>query len=736
MDGQKMKIAYCLETTALWGGVKVVFEQAEGLAARGHHMVIMAREVASPWRDAPCPVHHLSGPWEQENLSSFDLVIATDRAHVLALAEGAAQLVYMVQSDDEGCARTDGDKALARRALNLPIPKIAISPELARRMAPRFPGPWHWVLQAMDLSLWKPAPSLPGKKRLLLVGPFDGRIDGAIKGMPQGLLAARLACEACGLRLVRLNQLNQAKEEKRFCKAKHYHHGVLPADVPAIYRSSDLFLSSSQVVEGFGLPALEALACGLPCVLSDIPSYRDFDDTDDFALWAPPGDAVKMAKRVEQLWRDPELQAHLRRRGPEVAALYEKNRSLDRLESIFNYLAAEQRDRPAVVVRSHGGPASEYYAREEKLCLKVFSAVSREEDTPILVSPDTLLTAGALLQLAGEHRSVLALGTATLIPTAHVVPGLLAGLLADARVGAVGAVSNLAKDLQLTSVPYTYLNRRNYQAMADRYARKGSRVEVDVLQDFCQLLRTDALRDLHPETALAEIPAALRQKGWKLLVAGDVYVHRFGSMLDPPREDLQALVPSAATSVLDVGCATGQFGKALKDSRPGMHVSGIEINPQVAREAEAVLDCVIAKPVQEVTFNRTYDCVVCGELLEHLASPVEILKHLRSAIAPGGCLIASSPCVTHWSVVRDMLEGHFEYVPFGILCFEHIHFFTPASMRAVFAEAGFRIEQEIPTRYADGPEAAAFFRMLQGCSFATAKETFEIAELTVLARPV
>ena len=731
-----MKIAYCLESTALWGGVKVVFEQAEGLVARGHHIVIMAREVVSPWRDTPCPVRTVSRPWEQEDMSSFDLVIANERVPVLALAEKTGRLVHMVQSDDEGYAQTDEDKALARKALNLPIPKIAISPELARRMARRFPGRWHWVLQAMDLSLWTPAPRLPGKKRLLLVGPFDGEIDGAIKGMPQGLLAARLACESCGLQLIRLNQFNQAKEEKRFYKAKYYYHGVPPADVPGIYQSSDLFLSSSQAVEGFGLPALEALACGLPCVLSDIPSYRDFDDKDDFALWAPPGDPVRMAKRVEQLCCDPELQAHLRQRGPEVAALYEKNRALDRLESVFDYLVSEAGDRPAVVVRSHAGPASEYYVQEEKLCLNGFSEVSRQEDTPILVSADTRLTAGELLQLAGDRSSILAVGEAALIPTVHVVAGLRAALLADARVGAVGPVSNLAEGEQLVSVPYMYLNRRNYQALADRYARKGARVETDVLQDFCQLLRTDALHDLKSDTELSGIPSALREKGWTLSVAGDVYVHRFGNMLDPPREDLQALVSPSAMSVLDVGCATGQFGKSLKYLRPGLHVCGIELNPHVAREAEAVLDCVIAKPVQEVIFDRTYDCVVCGELLEHLASPLTLLKHLRSAIAPGGSLIASSPCVTHWSVIRDMLEGQFEYIPFGILCFEHIHFFTPESMRAVFADAGFRIEQEIATRYVEGPEADSFFRMLQGCSFAAARETFEIAELTILARPL
>jgi 2-polyprenyl-3-methyl-5-hydroxy-6-metoxy-1,4-benzoquinol methylase len=731
-----MKIAYCLESTALWGGVKVVFDQAEGLGSRGHHVEIFARELVPPWRDLPCEIRPLSGNWEQVDVAYFDLVVATNHRHLLALGGKGVRLAHLVQGDDEACAQTDADRVLAREALNLTIPKIAISPELARRMSRRHPGHWHWVLQTIDLSTWRPAASLPGKKRLLLVGPFDGQFDGAIKGMPQGLLAARLACEELGLQLVRLNQFNQAQEEKRYCEAKDYYHGVLPADVPAIYQSSDLFLSCSQPMEGFGLPALEALACGLPCVLSDIPSYRDFDDTDDFAQWAPPGDPVRMAKQIAEVWRNGELQGHLRRRGPEVAALYETNRSLDRLEAVLNYLVVASRDRPRVVIRSQLRPVSEYYEQEKRLCLKGFSTFLPQEDVPLSVNTDTLLTAGSLLKLAGAHKSILAVGAADLIPTNHLIPGLHTALMADARVGAVGPVSNLAAGKQLAFVPHMYLNRRNYEAMADRYARRGTLVETDLLEDFCLFLRTDALLDLPMETELAKIPSALAERGWRLSVAGNVYIHRFGKMLDPPREDLQALVPPDAASVLDIGCATGQFGKALKYARPGLYVCGIEINPQVAIEAEKVLDRIIAKPVQKVSFDRTYDCVVCGELLEHLVSPLDLLKRLRFAIAPGGVLIASSPCITHWSVIRDLLEGHFEYVPFGILCFEHIHFFTPSSFRNLFAEAGFCIEQEVSMRRSDGPEAAAFFRMLKRCSFATDSNTYEIAEMTIVAKPL
>src|SRR3954453_1043831 len=57
------------------------------------------------------------------------------------------------------------------------------------------------------------------------------------------------------------------------------------------------------------------------------------------------------------------------------------------------------------------------------------------------------------------------------------------------------------------------------------------------------------------------------------------------------RPDVRALVPRSARRVLDLGCATGALGAALKEH--GAEVVGVEVDRAHAREAERRLDRVV-----------------------------------------------------------------------------------------------------------------------------------------------
>src|SRR4051812_31636922 len=80
------------------------------------------------------------------------------------------------------------------------------------------------------------------------------------------------------------------------------------------YRSAHLLVAPSEA-EGFNLPILEAMACGVPVVASDIPVHRDHFQ--DAALLVPVANPEALADAVSALVGDPSLRARLRARGLE-----------------------------------------------------------------------------------------------------------------------------------------------------------------------------------------------------------------------------------------------------------------------------------------------------------------------------------------------------------------------------------------------------------------------------------
>ncbi|MGH8992537.1 MAG: glycosyltransferase, partial [Acidimicrobiia bacterium] len=89
--------------------------------------------------------------------------------------------------------------------------------------------------------------------------------------------------------------------------------------LPALFRQAAA-VAYPSLEEGFGLPALEALACGAPLVTTVGSPMEEV--AGDAALVVPPGNPGALAWALGRVLDDPDFGDKLRRAGPEAAATY------------------------------------------------------------------------------------------------------------------------------------------------------------------------------------------------------------------------------------------------------------------------------------------------------------------------------------------------------------------------------------------------------------------------------
>lgn len=219
------------------------------------------------------------------------------------------------------------------------------------------------------------------------------------------------------------------------------------------------------------------------------------------------------------------------------------------------------------------------------------------------------------------------------------------------------------------------------------------------------LVTVEAFEDLLAERSFEELvnDCELIQS---LVRRPDFYIdgicHPFADYYGQGREDVIPFVPTQCRDVLEVGCARGATGKLLQE-RLGCKVTGVEQNPEVAAEASKHLFKVIVGDIESVSIFEKFDAIVATELFEHLLHPVEFLVKMKALLRPGGVIVLTTPNVGHWSIVEDILQGRWDYVPMGLLCYTHVRFFTRATLEDLIERAGFS-SYEITAQTTELPE--------------------------------
>jgi glycosyltransferase involved in cell wall biosynthesis len=111
-------------------------------------------------------------------------------------------------------------------------------------------------------------------------------------------------------------RVREAVERLDLSDNVHFIGYVGEAELPALYNGADLFIFPS-LYEGFGLPVLEAMACGTPVVTSNVSSLPEV--AGDAALLVDPYNVGEIAEAMRRVLQGPTLAEELRAKGLERA---------------------------------------------------------------------------------------------------------------------------------------------------------------------------------------------------------------------------------------------------------------------------------------------------------------------------------------------------------------------------------------------------------------------------------
>lgn len=356
-----MRISFILSSLRLSGGVQVIVEYANRLAERGHHISLIVpggaldaemldelrsgvsvRQSRATLGSRPGIRQLLGLTWSMaRTVPLSDVVISTHTPTTVvgwlaARLWGRGRLVWLHQDYREMFAGRPVEDWLMRHALRWHECAVVVSENLRQELMANSTGKVVVVGEGLSHpELFCPVPmkarrSAGGQRTILFVGDMRPR-----KGLSEFLRAAAAVYE----RVKDVRLLIVSKEACQFTSQAPYEYIDRPTrtELARLYATCDLFVSASWR-EGFGLPPLEAMACGAPVVLTDSGGVREYAHGGENCLMVPPRDAVALAEAMVRVLTDAELAEHLRRNGPLTAARFTWDGAADRFEKALNDL--------------------------------------------------------------------------------------------------------------------------------------------------------------------------------------------------------------------------------------------------------------------------------------------------------------------------------------------------------------------------------------------------------------
>ncbi len=142
--------------------------------------------------------------------------------------------------------------------------------------------------------------------------------------------------------------------------------------------------------------------------------------------------------------------------------------------------------------------------------------------------------------------------------------------------------------------------------------------------------------------------------------------------------------------VLDLGCAGGYMGEALKKTR-NCTVTGVDLFPLKENvQLDQFIEHDLDQGPPDIDYSD-YDYVLFLDVIEHLKSPEEFVSDLREKLHPRTKVIVSTANIAFFITRFSLLFGSFNYGKRGILDLTHTRLFTFKSIIDLFKQANYEV---------------------------------------------
>ncbi|SMG08058.1 glycosyltransferase family 4 protein [Paenibacillus aquistagni] len=337
-----LEIVYVLEKVGLSGGIKNVMEQVNRLHEAGVHVQLFALEGDPSWFPLKVPLRSFANynAMYKELKKVRGIKIATwwkTMAVVWNSCDpnqgGQGIPMYLVQDIEESYYPALKDmQERVRHTYRLPVHMLTIADWTTNQLFERFHKTADNISIAVDTEIFKPNRTQDHDPyRILACSRRSQHLKGfevtlrAVQGLAK--YEPRASFVTFGIERPKVRGISTM-------------HFPFPDDaqIAYLYANCGVFVQTSHH-EGFGLPILEAMACGAPVVTTRAEGNEEFCKDNWNCILVNKGDASAVMNGIHRIMNDPEFTQFLTANAIETAKTYNWPRVINKLLHVFNRFA-------------------------------------------------------------------------------------------------------------------------------------------------------------------------------------------------------------------------------------------------------------------------------------------------------------------------------------------------------------------------------------------------------------